>query len=148
MALMAAFFWAATTLYIKKIMVTRDFTHYQTLFAQLFFSLPILGVAWSIFEWGDALSLNAPVVGAIGYQCFIVAFFSYLLWFWMIHHYLVSRLTAFTFLAPVFGVILSGLLLGEPLPLFLWVGLVFVGAGIYLVNRPAEKSSYRSLYDS
>ena len=138
MALAAAFFWAATTVYIKKVVVTRDFTHYQTLFAQLFFSIPVLFAGWMIFERDVPLSLNVLVLGAIGYQCAVVAFFSYLLWFWMIHRFPVSRLTAFTFLAPLFGVILSGLVLKEPLPLLLWFGLLLVGAGIYLVNRPTK----------
>ena len=138
MVLAAAFFWAATTVYIKKIVETRDFTHYQTLFAQLFFSIPLLSAAWLIFEFDDPITLNTLVLGAIGYQCVIVAFLSYLLWFWMIHRFPISRLTAFTFLAPLFGVILSGLLLKEPIPLLLWLGLILVGAGIYLVNRPSK----------
>jgi drug/metabolite transporter (DMT)-like permease len=137
MVLAAAFFWAATTVYIKKIVETRDITHYQTLFAQLFFSLPLLCAAWLIFELDEPLALDGLVLGAIGYQCIVVAFFSYLLWFWMIHRFPVSRLTAFTFLAPLFGVILSGLVLKEPIPLLLWLGLILVGAGIYLVNRPS-----------
>jgi drug/metabolite transporter (DMT)-like permease len=138
MELAAAVFWAATTLYIKKVVGSSAFTHYQTLFAQLFFSIPVLGAAWLLFERGESLSLSAPVLGAFGYQCLVVAFFSYLLWFWMIHRFPVSRLAAFTFLAPMFGVILSGLVLREPIPLLLWVGLVLVGAGIYLVNRPPK----------
>lgn len=138
MALAAAFFWAATTVYIKKVVVTRNFTHYQTLFAQLFFSIPVLFSGWLIFELDEPVSLNGLVLGAIVYQCAVVAFFSYLLWFWMIHRFPVSRLAAFTFLAPLFGVILSGLVLKEPLPLLLWLGLVLVGAGIYLVNRPPK----------
>jgi len=128
--------WAATTLYIKKVVENREFTHYQTMFSQLFFSVPVLGVAWLVFQRGEPLSLTAPVLVAFGYQCVVVAFFSYLLWFWMIHRFSVSRLAAFTFLAPLFGVILSGLVLKEPIPLLLWIGLAFVGAGIYLVNRP------------
>lgn len=145
MALAAAFFWAATTVYIKKVVVTRDFTHYQTLFAQLFFSIPVLFAGWLIFELKEPISFNLLVLSAIGYQCVVVAFFSYLLWFWMIHRFPVSRLTAFTFMAPLFGVILSGLVLSEPIPLLLWLGLVLVGAGIYLVNRPSNEVRSASL---
>jgi drug/metabolite transporter (DMT)-like permease len=144
MTLAAAFFWAATTVYIKKVVVIRDVTHYQTLFAQLFFSVPVLFAGWLIFELKAPFSPNGLVLGAIGYQCAVVAFFSYLLWFWLIHRFPVSRLTAFTFFAPLFGVILSGLILKEAIPLMLWLGLVLVGTGIYLVNRPptaAEQSS-------
>jgi drug/metabolite transporter (DMT)-like permease len=140
MELIAGISWGVTTLYIKKAVEGREFTHYQTMFAQLFFSIPVLGVAWLIFQRAQPLSLTAPVVGAFAYQCLVVAFFSYILWFWMIHSFPVSRLHAFTFLAPLFGVILSGLILREEIPLLLWVGLVLVGAGIYLVNRPQRSS--------
>jgi len=91
-----------------------------------------------LFERGETPSLTAPVLRAIGYQCLVVAFFSYLLWFWMIHRFAVVRLASFTFLAPLFRVSLSGLVLRERIPLLLWVGLALVGAGIYLVNRPPE----------
>jgi len=53
MELAAAIFWAATTLYIKKVVEKRPFTHYQTLFAQLFFSIPVLGAASLLFERGQ-----------------------------------------------------------------------------------------------
>lgn len=132
----AAIFWAATTVYIKKFIRDKPVTHYQTLFAQLFFSIPVLLAGSLVLEWGRPLSLTASVLLALAYQTVIVAFFSYLVWFWMIHHYPVSRLTAFTFLAPLFGVILSGIILGEAMTVLLWIGLLMVAGGIYLVNRP------------
>jgi drug/metabolite transporter (DMT)-like permease len=138
MQLAAGISWAATTLYIKRVVESREFTHYQTMFAQLFFSIPVLGVAWFVFQRGQPLSLTASVVGAFAYQCLVVAFFSYILWFWMIHRFPASRLHAFTFLAPLFGVLLSGLILREAIPFLLWIGLALVGAGIYVVNRPPK----------
>lgn len=140
MELGAGVSWALTTIYVKKILENRDLTHYQTLFAQFSFSIPLMAAAWLLFERSGALSLTPPVVGAFAYQCLLVAFFSYLFWFWMIHRFSVSRLAAFTFLAPLFGVILSGLVLRESIPLLLWIGLVLVAAGIYLVNRPQRTS--------
>ncbi len=137
MVLCGGLAWGATTLYIKKVVQNREFTHYQTMFAQLLFSIPVLGLAWLVFQRGEPIAPSAPVLLAFAYQCVVVAFFSYLLWFWMIHRFSVSRLTAFTFLAPLFGVILGGLILREPIPLLLWVGLILVGAGIYIVNRPS-----------
>jgi drug/metabolite transporter (DMT)-like permease len=136
MELGAGVSWALTTIYVKKVVQTRDLTHYQTLFAQFSFSLPLMAVAWLVFERSGSLSLTGPVVTAYAYQCLVVAFFSYIFWFWMIHSFSVSRLAAFTFLAPMFGVILSGLVLRETIPLLLWLGLALVGGGIYLVNRP------------
>lgn len=49
-----------------------------------------------------------------------------------------SKLTAFTFLAPLFGVILGAAVLSEPVSPPMWLGLALVGAGIWVVNRPAR----------
>lgn len=136
MELTAGILWAATTIYVKKFIWNTPITHYQTLFAQLFFSIFVLATGWLVFEWGRPLAPTLPVLAAVFYQSVIVAFMSYLAWFWLIHHYQVSRLASFTFLAPLFGVIASGIFLHESLTVFLWIGLAFVAAGIYLVNRP------------
>lgn len=132
----AGFLWAATTVYIKKFVVNREVNHYQVLFAQLFFSIPVLVVGSLIFEWGKPLAFPTAVLAALFYQTVIVATLSYVLWFWMIYHYQVSRLAAFTFLAPLFGVLLSNIILGETLTPLLLAGLALVAVGIYLVNRP------------
>jgi drug/metabolite transporter (DMT)-like permease len=132
----AALFWAATTVYIKWSTGKRPFDHYQTLFSQLFYSIPVLAVGLLILDLGKPVVLSAPVLGALFYQSVVVAFVCYLLWFWMIHTYPVGRLVSFLFLVPLFGVLLSGVILGDPLPLQLWAGLLCVGSGIYLVNKP------------
>lgn len=133
----AGFLWAATSIYIKKYMLDKNITHYQTLFSQLFYSIPILGIGVLIFEPDAKIVLDVLTVGTIFYQTVIIASASYLLWFWMVHRYQISVLSAFTFLTPLFGVLLSGIILGEPLPLMLWLGLILVACGIYLVSKPS-----------
>jgi len=136
--IVAALFWAATTVYIKWSTGKRPFDHYQTLFSQLFYSIPVLGAGWLILDLGKPVVLSGPVLGAFFYQSVVVAFICYLLWFWMIHTYPVGRLVSFLFLVPLFGVLLSGVLLGDPLPVQLWLGLICVAGGIYLVNKPQQ----------
>ncbi|MFH0825325.1 MAG: DMT family transporter [Pseudomonadota bacterium] len=136
MEVAAGFLWAATTIYIKRFIWNTPITHYQTLFAQLLFSIPVLAAGSAAFEWGRTVSPTPIVLAALFYQSVIVAFISYLAWFWLIHRYQASRISAFTFLSPLFGVVLGGLLLGEALTPILWVGLTLVAGGIYLVNRP------------
>jgi drug/metabolite transporter (DMT)-like permease len=128
--------WSVTTLYVKRLVTENDYTHYQTLFAQLFFSIPVLAVGWLVLQRAEPIALSGLVVGALLYQSVIIAFMSYLVWFWLLHAHSASRLASFTFLAPLFGVLLSGLLLKETLSLSLWVALLLVAGGIYLVNRP------------
>lgn len=137
MELAAALFWAATTLYIKKNSQRPGgaMSHYQMLFAQLLYSIPLLAVGATLFEWGRPVQLGPVVLASLFYQCLVVAFFSYLLWFWMINRFRVSGLTAFTFLTPLFGVILGATVLGEAVAPLVWLGIGLVGGGIYLVNR-------------
>jgi drug/metabolite transporter (DMT)-like permease len=135
MALSASIFWAATTLYVKRIIEKVSLDHYQTLFAQLIYSFPLLALSAVFFELPAALDLNLVVLASLFYQSVVVAFASYLVWFWLIHQHSVSRLAAFTFMAPLFAVILGGLVLEEPVTLLVWIGLACVAGGIYAVNR-------------
>ncbi len=76
---------------------------------------------------------------ALVYQCIVVAFLSYLVWFELIHRYPVSLLAAFTFFTPVSGALISGvLILGEPLTHGIVLSLALVTLGMFLVNRPAR----------
>ena len=67
----------------------------------------------------------------------IVTFASYLLWFWLIRHYPATRLSSFTMLTPVFGLLLGAVLLAEPVTTRLLIALATVAAGIAVVNRKA-----------
>jgi len=135
MAIAAAIFWAATTLYVKRITRVVRLDHYQTLFAQLIYSLPVLALGSALFERPTVLDLNPVVLASLFYQSVVVAFASYLVWFWLIQRHTVSRLAAFTFMAPLFGVILGGLVLREPVTALVWLGLGGVAGGVYVVNR-------------
>jgi drug/metabolite transporter (DMT)-like permease len=135
MELSAAMFWAATTLYIKRISGKISLDHFQTLFAQLIYSFPVLALGSVLFELPADLDLSLVVLAALFFQSVVVAFASYLVWFWLIHRHTVSRLAAFTFMAPLFAVILGGLVLDEPVTLLVWVALACVAGGVYVVNR-------------
>ena len=135
MALTAAVSWAATTLYIKYITVKVKLDYIQTLFAQLIYSFPLLVLGSVLFEFPASLDLSGVVLASLFFQSVIVAFASYLVWFWLIHQHAVSRLAAFTFMTPFFGVVLGGMVLDEPITSLVWIGLACVAAGLYAVNR-------------
>ena len=63
---------------------------------------------------------------------------TYLIWFWVVGIYPASGLSSFAFLTPAFGVLLGGLLLGEPLTPGLFVALALIAVGILIVNRPRK----------
>ena len=65
----------------------------------------------------------------------IGAFASYLVWMWLLAHYPATRISAFTFLTPLFALLAGALWLGEPVTASLLAALTLVAAGIVLVNR-------------
>jgi drug/metabolite transporter (DMT)-like permease len=135
LALAAGVVWAATTLYVKRFLAYQT-VPLQTLFYQVFFSAPLLLFMSFVLE--DPTFSHLSLFGGFSlfYQCIIVAFLSYLVWFELIHRYPVSLLHAFSFFTPVFGVLLSGaLILGEIIGTNLIVALVLVSIGMVLVNR-------------
>lgn len=135
MALAGGALWGATTVYLKKYLSHRALP-LQALFYQVFFSAAPLFLMSFVLE-DPIISGFSFVTGfSVFYQCIIVAFISYLVWFELIHRYPVSVLHAFSFFTPVFGVLLSGaLILGELISPRLIVALTLVSLGMVLVNR-------------
>lgn len=145
MALFAASLWAGTTLYIKKYLSHRA-VPLQTLFYQVFFSAPPLFLMSALLEHPAATGFSLPTGVALFYQCVIVAFLSYLVWFQLIHSYPVSLLHAFSFFTPVFGVFLSGaLILGEPISFNLVLAMMLVSVGMILVNHRRSEGAKKAM---
>ncbi len=131
--LLAAFFWGATTLYIKRFMAGKV-QPIHTFLYQLIFSIPVLLLISLILEPKWIIRLNPTVFLSFFYQSIIVAFISFLVWFNLIHTYSVSRLSSFTFFGPIFGVLFGTIFLGEEFTFSLMIGLPLVCLGIFLVN--------------
>jgi drug/metabolite transporter (DMT)-like permease len=141
MALAGGALWGSTTVYVKKYLSHRT-VPLQTLFYQVFFSAPPLFLMSIVLEDVIVSSFSLATGFSVFYQCIIVAFLSYLVWFKLIHRYPVSLLHAFSFFTPVLGVFLSGaVILGEVISHSLIVALTLVSLGMVLVNRqPGAKS--------
>jgi len=131
----AAAAWAATTLLIKASALSR-ISPEKTLLYQLVVSAPLLAVGAMAFgEHIDAMP--SPIaLGAVAYQTIWVVSVTFAVWFALIIRYSAARLSAFTFLAPLFGVAAGHLVLNEPLTPAFAVAVALVAAGLLLVNRP------------
>jgi drug/metabolite transporter (DMT)-like permease len=139
--LVAAVLWAATTVLVRATGLARA-SAAKTLFYQLAVSAPVLLAASVLLGEKGVVALTPLALASLAYQGAIVAFASYLAWFWLLTRYLAARLAVFSFMTPLFGVLAGVAVLGEPLtPSFAGAALL-VGAGIVLVNRrPAPTRS-------
>jgi drug/metabolite transporter (DMT)-like permease len=137
--LLAAIGWAATTVLIRASGLSR-ISATKVLWYQLAVSAAImLPLSPALGESGVTI-LTAPVLLALAYQGVIVAFASYLAWFWLLQRYLVGRLMVFSFLTPIFGVAFGVLFLDDPLTTSFLFAAGCVAAGIVLVNLPEKKT--------
>ncbi len=129
----AAALWAATTVLVRGSSLARVSAE-KTLLYQLAISALLLPLAgWAIGEPG-VMRIDAAAVGSLLFQGVVIAFASYLAWFWLLTRYYAGRLAVFSFLAPLFGVAFGVWLLGERLSPTFAVAALMVGAGIGLVN--------------
>ncbi|MFY9511360.1 MAG: DMT family transporter, partial [Rubrivivax sp.] len=134
LGLVAALLWGLTTLVLRS--------------SRLSTAAPEKTLLWQLAVSGVALALASLVAGErlavvpgpaslwpLAFQTVVVTFASYLVWFWLMRHYPATRVSAFTLLTPIFGLLAGVLILGEPATLRLLLALGAVVAGIALVNR-------------
>lgn len=136
--IVAAVLWAATTVWIRATGLARIGAT-KVLFYQLAVSAALLPLASVAMGEPGVLRWTPIAIACLVYQGAVVAFASYLAWFWLLTRYMAGRLSVFAFLTPLFGVVAGAVVLGEPLrPAFL-AAVALVGAGIGLVNLPSRR---------
>ncbi len=130
----AAVLWGMTTLVLRASRLAVALPE-KTLLYQL--AVSGLALVFASFVVGEPLPvrLSAASLWPLAFQTVVVSFASYLAWFWLLRHYPATRLSAFTLLTPVFGLLAGVLLLSEPVTPRLLVALAAVSLGIALVNR-------------
>ncbi len=138
LGLAAALLWGLTTLTLRATRLAS-----ATPEKALFYQLAVSGLALTLagLASGEPWPQRIGGVGlsALLFQIVVVSFASYLAWFWLVRHYPATRISAFTLLTPMFGLLAGVLLLNEPLTVRLVVALAAVCVGIALVSRPARR---------
>lgn len=135
LGLMGGVAWAATTVVVRSSTLSKA-PATQTLLYQLIgaFVLLLAG-AWLT---GQARFNPTPQVWAsLAFHSLVVSFASFLVWFWLLRHYLASRLGVFSFLTPLFGIVFGAWLLNDPIEPSFLLGAVPVMVGIVLVSGPS-----------
>src|ERR1700750_3314257 len=130
--------WAATTL-VAKGTALRDAAPEKALGYQVALSIPILGFAAWIS--GEAIT-HAPgplAVSLLAYQAVWVVGLTFVLWFALVKTYSASKLSAFTFITPLFGVAASYFIMHDTLTLAFGAAALLVIAGLSFVNKPDPK---------
>ena len=103
---------------------------------QVAVSIPILVLAALVSGETMTRVPGTLAISLVIYQAIWVVGITFTLWFSLIKAYSASKLSAFTFIAPLFGVIASYLILHDTLTPVFGAAALLVIAGLFLVNRP------------
>jgi drug/metabolite transporter (DMT)-like permease len=127
--------WGATTVIAKGTRL-RLAAPEKALGYQVAISIPILAAA----AWlsGETLT-HVPgllAISVVSYQAIWVVGLTFTMWFALVQTYSASKLSAFTFITPLFGVVASYFILHDQLTPTFGAAAVLVIAGLWLVNRP------------
>jgi len=130
--------WATTTLIVKATALIVAPAE-KGLGYQVALSIPILSLAAWIS--GERIThVPSPLsLSLLAYQSFWVVGLTFLLWFALVKAYSASKLSAFTFITPLFGVAASYFIMHDTLTLAFGAAALLVIAGLYLVNKPDPK---------
>ena len=133
MMVAAAMAWAATTLMIKTSL--NRISSEKVMLYQLVVSIPMLAIGALLFGEHVRHMPSALALGALAYQTIWVVSVTFVLWFALVVRYSANRLSAFSFLTPLFGVAAGHFVLGEPMTPAFAAAVALVALGLVLVNR-------------
>jgi drug/metabolite transporter (DMT)-like permease len=139
----SAFLLGVRTVYLNR--AVQRINPVKLLLAQVAFSVPCY-LAWSgLFEATAPYRWTWALILAIGYQGFIVAGFNFILNLHLLKTYKPSGLAAYFLTTPLFGVLLSWVILGETITLRLLASAALVVGGIALASRPSAAAQHRAV---
>lgn len=133
LAIGASLCWTMIALLVRGTRLSRATPEMQLLY-QLVVSAIILLPLSLLF--GDLVrDMNIGLAMVFVFQVLVVLPVGFLLWFWLLSIYPAASTASFSFLAPVFGVLLSWLVLDEAISASILIALVLVCTGITLITR-------------
>jgi drug/metabolite transporter (DMT)-like permease len=78
---------------------------------------------------------TAQLTWSLAYLVLVLSVGASMLWFWILQHGEASRVSAYFFLTPIFGLLLGAILLGEQLTRLDGLALLVIATGLWLVAR-------------
>jgi len=132
MILISSILLGARLVSIKKL--TQNIHPGKVLLWQSFVGIPAFFLLSLVFEQALIHRIDWSVAAGMLYQGLIVAGFCFIANASLLKRFRASGITVFAFFTPVFGVLISNLLLGEPVTPALVLSVLLVGTGITIVN--------------
>jgi len=142
MILAAAFLWSCNAVYTKRIIAA--FRPFQIALFPMIFSVPFFFLEGFLWDHHMIAFIDSKIIGAMIYQSLVTASFGFVVWNSLLQRYGAVALHSFIFIMPITGVLLGGLILGEPITGNILIAMLLIVAGI-LVTHIKQKKPIPSL---
>lgn len=140
---LASFCYGASTTYARKVL--RGQHPFLMAASQLTMAAFILWPLAILFGRGIPLArLQGQVLLAVGWLGFASSGLAYILYYTLIRRIGATQLTMVTYIIPIVGLILGAVVLQESVTLTMILALVFILAGLVVVNRPQRAVHQRA----
>jgi drug/metabolite transporter (DMT)-like permease len=137
MILTAAFLWACNAVYTKRIISA--FQPFQITLFPMVFSVPLFFLGGMLWDHPMITFINGKIIGAMVYQSLVTASFGFVVWNSLLQKYGAVALHSFIFIMPITGVLLGGLILGEPITANILIAMLLIVAGILIIHFRQKK---------
>ncbi|MEO0447186.1 MAG: DMT family transporter [Verrucomicrobiota bacterium] len=133
----AAFIMGAKIVLMKRLL--RESSAVQLTFWDSLLAVLLFGMLTFFFERDTPLTWTAESLSGLLYQGIVVSTVGFLLWLSLLKRYSPNRLNIFRLLTPAVGVFLGNLLLQEALDARIFLSLLLVCLGLFLVHLDSQK---------
>ena len=137
MILAAAFLWSCNAVYTKRIISA--YKPFQIALFPMIFSVPFFFLEGVLWDHHMIAFIDAKIIGAMVYQSLVTASFGFVVWNSLLQRYGAVALHSFIFIMPISGVLLGGLILGEPLTVNILIAMLLIVAGILMTHIKQKK---------
>ena len=134
--LAATFIWGINAVFVKR--VIHHFRPFQVVFYPMLFSVPVFILEGILWDGAMVSDLNIKVLSSLLYQGLVTASFGFVAWTALLKRYGAVSLHSFIFIMPISGVLLGGLLLGEPITSKIIIALMLIVSGILTAHFRQE----------
>jgi drug/metabolite transporter (DMT)-like permease len=124
-------------LYNKRLIKSID--KWRVIFWEFFIGIVLFFLGAIVFEKFQIRQVQPDAWLALIFQSIVISVFCFMSWQYLIAKHNSSSVSVFFFLTPLMGMAIGVLILNEAFDSDLIIGCMFVGAGIFIVNRTPPK---------
>ncbi|MCP4370822.1 MAG: EamA family transporter, partial [Deltaproteobacteria bacterium] len=114
--------------------IIAGFEPFHMVLYPMMIATPLFFLEALVWDGNMISEINSRVILSLLYQSVVSGSFGFITWVTLLKRYGAVSLHSFIFIMPIAGVLLGGLILGEPITQKIILALLLIVLGIFIVN--------------